>query len=202
MVDGGWRASVTVLGMKYQAIRDIPLLSTTGFKKQLVPHDIWAAIQQIYGVLKGHERTEHFEGMDQFIRSSSGQHPAHLLSMELLPAIRDELLAEFGTVFRDWVKVPIAPHCLYGIRSYKAGATLSPHVDRVSTHHVSAIVCVDKSVTKDWALDFCDHQGVWHEIFLEPGEMLLYESAVCQHARFKPFEGEFYNNLFVHYTLE
>jgi prolyl 4-hydroxylase len=188
--------------MKYQAIRDIPLLSPLGFKKQSVPADIWAAIQQIYQALKVVEREEHFEGMSKFIPSANGQHPANMFSIDMLPAIRDELLEEFGKTFRDWVKAPMEPYCMYGIRSYKAGATLSPHVDRVSTHHVSAIVCVDKSVTKDWALDFCDHQGVWHEVFLEPGEMLLYESAVCQHARFKPLVGEFYNNLFVHYSLK
>ena len=188
--------------MKYQTIRDVPLLTPLGFTKQPVRADIWGAIQQVYQALKVAEREEYFDGMDKFIPSGNGQHPANLLSLDMLPAIRDELLLEFGDIFREWVKAPIVPHGMYGIRSYKAGATLSPHVDRVSTHHVSAIVCVDKSVIKDWALDFCDHQGVWHEVFLEPGEMLLYESAVCQHARFKPFEGEFYNNLFVHYTLE
>ncbi len=188
--------------MKYQTIRDIPLLTPTGFKKQLLRADIWAAIQQVYQALKVTEQEEHFDNMDKFIPGRNGQHPANLLSLDMLPAIRDELLAEFGEIFREWVNVPIVPHAMYGIRSYKAGATLSPHVDRVSTHHVSAIVCVDKSVTKDWALDFCDHQGNWHEVFLEPGEVLLYESAVCQHARLKPFEGDFYNNLFVHYTLQ
>jgi prolyl 4-hydroxylase len=188
--------------MKYQTIRDVPLLTASGFKKQAVPSDIWDALQKIHQALKAIEQEEHFEGIDKFIPNANGRHTANLLSIDALPALRDELLLEFGPIFSDWVKVPIKPYCMYGIRSYKAGATLSPHVDRVGTHHVSAIVCIDKLVTKDWALDFCDHQGVWHEVFLEPGEMLLYESAVCQHARFKPFEGEFYNNLFVHYSLE
>ena len=40
------------------------------------------------------------------------------------------------------------------------------------------------------------------EIFLKPGEMALYESAVVPHGRQFPFNGEFYDNLFVHYTLE
>lgn len=187
--------------MKYQSIRDVPLLTPSGYKKQAVPADIWSAISHAYQTLKITERAENFDGMDKFIPSTNGQHPSNLLSLDIVPHFRDELLIEFGAIFRDWVKVPIAPYCLYGIRSYKAGATLSPHVDRVETHHISAIVCVDKKVNQDWALDFCDHRGVWQEVFLEPGEMLLYESAVCQHARFKPFDGEFYNNLFVHYSL-
>ena len=40
------------------------------------------------------------------------------------------------------------------------------------------------------------------EIFLKPGEMALYESAVVPHGRQFPFNGEFFDNLFVHYTLE
>ena len=40
------------------------------------------------------------------------------------------------------------------------------------------------------------------EIFLKPGEMALYESAVVPHGRQFPFNGEFFDNLFVHYTLK
>ena len=40
------------------------------------------------------------------------------------------------------------------------------------------------------------------EIFLKSGEMVLYESAVAPHGRQFPLNGDFFDNLFVHYTLE
>ena len=40
------------------------------------------------------------------------------------------------------------------------------------------------------------------EIFLKPGEMDLYESAVVPHGRQFPFNGDFFDNLFVHYALK
>ena len=40
------------------------------------------------------------------------------------------------------------------------------------------------------------------EIFLKPGEMALYESAVVPHGRPFPFNGDFFDNLFVHYALK
>ena len=40
------------------------------------------------------------------------------------------------------------------------------------------------------------------EIFLKPGEMALYESAVVPHGRQFPLNGDFFDNLFVHYTLD
>ena len=40
------------------------------------------------------------------------------------------------------------------------------------------------------------------EIFLKPGEMALYEGAVVPHGRQFPFNGDFFDNLFVHYALK
>ena len=34
---------------------------------------------------------------------------------------------------------------------------------------------------------------------MEPGEMVLYESARCQHGRPEPFRGEFFANAFTHF---
>ncbi len=37
------------------------------------------------------------------------------------------------------------------------------------------------------------------EIFLKPGEMLMYESAKCPHGRPVPFRGEYFINSFIHF---
>ncbi len=44
-----------------------------------------------------------------------------------------------------------------------------------------------------------DLQGKKSEIILHPGEMLLYESAKMPHGRVKPFKGNFFDNVFVHF---
>ena len=54
---------------------------------------------------------------------------------------------------------------------------------------------------KNWPLLVIDNQGKRRRINLDPGEMLLYESARMPHGRQIPFEGEFYDNLFVHFYI-
>ena len=46
------------------------------------------------------------------------------------------------------------------------------------------------------------HEGKREKIYLQPGEMLLYESAKMPHGRQFPFKGEYYDNLFVHFMLK
>eukprot|EP00494_Astrolonche_serrata_P010014 UN10072 len=52
------------------------------------------------------------------------------------------------------------------------------HVDRLETHIYSVIMQTDQiGVDVPWALEIIDFTGQRKEIFLEKGEMLLYESA-------------------------
>ena len=45
-----------------------------------------------------------------------------------------------------------------------------------------------------------NHKNQKKQINLKPGEMLLYESAKLWHGRQFPFEGDFFDNVFIHYT--
>ena len=116
--------------------------------------------------------------------------------------IKEIILEELKPLHQEFAQGrSIEPFCIYGIRSYMRGAILENHTDRPQTHHVSSIIVVDKQVDKDWALDFQDHDGEWHKIYAEPGDLILYESAICKHGRIEPFDGEFYRNMFIHYKL-
>ena len=44
--------------------------------------------------------------------------------------------------------------------------------------------------------------GWWNEVFLEPGEMLFYESDILEHGRMYPLKGSKYANIFVHFKPE
>ena len=43
------------------------------------------------------------------------------------------------------------------------------------------------------------HNGRKRKIFLQPSDMVLYESATVPHGRQFPLNGEYYDNIFVHF---
>jgi hypothetical protein len=133
------------------------------------------------------------------------------MSFDHLPSIKKIIHEQLLTIHQNWIKVQnIIPSAIYGIRSYKRGATLSKHVDRVETHHISSIIIVDKDLTcgcqnkkygDDWPLDIQGHDGEWYKVYAEPGDMIMYESAICEHGREEAFQGTHYRNFYVHYKL-
>ena len=64
---------------------------------------------------------------------------------------------------------------LYGIRIYKEGAMLAPHVDRLPLVS-SAIINVDQDVDEPWPLAVIGHDGIERNVTMEPGDLVLYES--------------------------
>ena len=80
------------------------------------------------------------------------------------------------------------------------GARLLTHVDREETHAASLIINVAQdAIRQPWALEIYDFADRLHEVIMEPGDIVYYESARCLHGRMKPLEGSFYINLFAHY---
>ena len=53
-----------------------------------------------------------------------------------------------------------------------------------------------------WPLTVIDFENKKDKLYLEPGDMVLYESAKLPHGRQFPFQGEYYDNLFVHFYLQ
>ena len=86
------------------------------------------------------------------------------------------------------------------VRRYTNGSWMASHVDGFTTHIISAIINLGQSVTEPWLLYIKDNAGLAHGVVLAPGEMLLYESARAVHGRPRPFIGEFYDNLFIHFS--
>ena len=125
-------------------------------------------------------------------------------AMLLPPAQKHEALMLMKPLVEDWVGRPLEPSSIFGVRVYTRNASFEPHVDRVETHIASAILHVGHdsgggAAAAGWPLRILDHRGVPHDVALEPGEALLYESARLVHARPEPLHGEWYANVFVHY---
>ena len=190
----------------YTSKEQIPKLTEKGFKVVKVPAETWAIIKDAYEILKNKKTEEVFEGKENVIIGGGSD----IYSFEHLTSIRSLIHKQLQPIHEEFCGAKIEPSFIYGIRSYKKGATLIKHVDRVKTHHISSIIIVDKDLRcgcshkefgDDWPLDIQDHNGEWHKVYAEPGEMILYESAICEHGRTEPFQGESFNNFYVHYKL-
>jgi prolyl 4-hydroxylase len=98
----------------------------------------------------------------------------------------------------EWTGQKLTPTSVYGIRSYKDGAILAPHVDRLPLIS-SMIINVDQDVDEDWPLEVYGHDGKAYNVTMKPGDMVLYESHSIIHGRPFPLKGRFYANIFVHF---
>jgi len=101
-----------------------------------------------------------------------------------------------------WANTELENTSLYGLRRYEEGSRLLTHVDRVNTHAASVIINVAQgNVTKPWTVEVYDHADRLHEVVMEPGDIVYYESAKCLHGRNSPLRGEgaYYVNMFSHY---
>ena len=190
----------------YTNISQIPKLTTNGFEVVKCPEETWRLIKDSYELLKDKVVREEFDSKDTFIPTGDSE----LLSFDSIPSIRSLIHTQLQPIHEKFCGVKIEPSFVYGIRSYTKGATLKPHVDRVETHHISSIIIVDKDLRcgcqnrefgDDWPLDIQGHDGEWYKVYAQPGDMILYESAICEHGRSQPFQGNYYRNFFVHYKL-
>lgn len=108
--------------------------------------------------------------------------------------------ARLQTLVEAWSGVELELTDIYGMRRYEDGARLLSHVDRQSTHATSLIINVAQgSMREPWAVEIYDFADRLHEVMMEEGDIVYYESARCLHGRMKPLQGAFYVNLFAHY---
>ena len=104
---------------------------------------------------------------------------------------------------------------------YTRGAWLAGHVDHTKTHVLSAIINLGQKVEEPWPLDIVDYEKRPHRVILKPGDLVWYESSrytfsasirallvqllmasSCRlmHGRVQPLKGDYYDNIFVHWT--
>jgi prolyl 4-hydroxylase len=178
---------------------ELPRLTALGFEVKRVPENVFNTIKEAYNSLKDSPRDEH--AGSGFIENASGSAATEIMSLDRFPEVRESILQGLLSSHEAWADVDLTPIACYGIRSYKNGSTLKMHKDKVETHHISCIIIVDEDGEK-WPLDIEDHTGKLHHVYAKPGDMIMYESAVCEHGRTAPYPGNFFRNLFVHYSFK
>lgn len=189
--------------------KTVPRLTEKGYKVVKIPKDIWELVLNAYEQVKPLAKDETFPGKDYFI-------PGHgvsstLMSLDYIPELRDSIHSKLLSIHEDFCNEELIPTALYGIRSYNRHATLTAHVDKAETHHISSVIVVDKDLAcgckakpnaDDWALEIQNHQGEWEKVYAQPGEMILYESLACPHGRSVPFGGTYFRSIFGHYKFK
>jgi prolyl 4-hydroxylase len=173
-----------------------------GFKKIKAPKQLYALIKSFY------DRNKHKRRPEQWGRGYTYTNhwvaPTFMVSTEdtNLEGAGNELKAQIWEgirpIIEEWTGHKIKPTSLYGVRVYTDGAILATHVDRLPLVS-SCIINVDQDVREPWPIEVYDHAGKAHNVTMEPGDVVLYESHTVLHGRPAPLNGSFYANLFVHF---
>mmetsp|Transcript_14079 Transcript_14079/g.17898 ORF Transcript_14079/g.17898 Transcript_14079/m.17898 type:complete len:520 (-) Transcript_14079:114-1673(-) len=172
--------------------------SPLGFHKGRLPNDLWASIQAYY------YNNKNDKVLEEWTRSGKGFFVNWWEIDPFFVQIPWELRREWQSRLRElvegWVGEELENTDIYGMRQYEGGARLLTHVDREQTHAASLIINVAQgNVSRPWTIEVHDHADRLHEVVMEPGDIVYYESAKCLHGRNTPLKGGFYTNLFAHY---
>jgi prolyl 4-hydroxylase len=174
----------------------------TGFKKMRAPERVFQLLTEFWEANRHLEEEEEdstvFNGFDR---------PTGLVNIEdeELHGAGRELRQEIWDVTRDeleaWTGLKLVGSSIYGIRVYKEGHALLPHVDRAPLI-ISAIINVAQDVDEDWPLEVYDKAGHAVNITMQPGDIIFYESHSLIHGRPFALKGRYYANIFVHFEPE
>lgn len=172
--------------------------SPLGFKKGRLPDDVFASMGAFYYNNGDNRVREEWSGKGVFVNWWEVDVFFVQIPWKLKGLWQKRLL----DLVEDWVGVELEQTDMYGLRRYEESARLLTHVDRETTHAFSLIVNIyQANLSEPWAVEVHDHDDRLHEVTMEPGDIVYYESAKCLHGRNKPLKGEgsYYVNLFTHY---
>jgi hypothetical protein len=96
--------------------------------------------------------------------------------------LKDEVTAEAQKLVAKWAGYEkasdIEATSTYGIRTYHDGSVLETHVDRVESHILSVVYCIDRKHNKPWLMETDpDLLGNNAKVDVLPGKLFFYESA-------------------------
>jgi len=177
----------------------IPKLAT-GIKKMKAPEGL---IRELTEFLDENMHRTHMEEWDESqTQLNYFIHPTRLIYLDWDPVLRNRLADQYvKPLLQEWSGIQdIEFQAFYGIREYVNGSWLRGHIDRVSTHVLSATITLRvEGMREDWPLKVIMPDGTQQSITTEPGTMVLYESARIVHGRPSVFDGSTYYACFVHY---
>jgi prolyl 4-hydroxylase len=108
-------------------------------------------------------------------------HPNHYAT--LIDGVRNAV--------EEWTSTTVVLQASYGIRIYREGTIVAPHVDKLP-FVLTAMLHIDDNLLNDddepWIYELIGHDGLAHNVTTKKGEMLLYEGASVIHGRPYPMK--------------
>tara|TARA_X000001382_G_scaffold108973_1_gene85015 strand:- start:1792 stop:2433 length:642 start_codon:yes stop_codon:yes gene_type:complete len=184
-------------GSQLNQLKNMPRLTEKGFKKSKVPKKIFENIIEAYKIEKQNFKPEPTGVTKNSVINLQEDVQASYITENVY--FLKWILEKLRTHHEEWCEIPLHNSQAYGFRKYVRGAFLLPHADRHKTHIISSIINVEQKVDEPWPLEIIGYDEKMHKIYLEPGEMLFYESAKLLHGRTTYFKGDYFVNLFLHY---
>ena len=161
-----------------------------GYQKFCAPTEIFQKIRDFYNKNKDKEV---FEGVD-FVGNTMlnywkiEQKSVAVYKPELEGGglkFAEEIYDALFPIVTEWIEAyDLVPSSMVGIRIYKEGAILNPHVDHPDSAAAIYInVDQDPDANESWPLEVIGHDGIARNITLDVGDMLLIESNNVIHGR-------------------
>ena len=173
--------------------------SSLGFAKGKLPPDVFASMGSFYYNNRLNQVREEWGGKGVYVNWWE----SNVSFIQIPWALKGRWQIRLSDMVSEWAQVEVEQTVMYGLRQYEDGARLLSHVDRTATHAVSLIVNVAQGgLVQPWPVEVFDHAGRLHEVLMDPGDVVYYESAKNLHSRNRPLVGNgnaIYVNLFTHY---
>ena len=178
-----------------------------GYKKIKTPPKVWELLRDFW---EKNNPTDNIHQAKPENWSKGNSYVNHWVSPTYMVSVEDTGLRGGGYKLKDaiwdaakstleaWTGEELRPCSLYGVRVYTEGAILATHVDRLPLVS-SAIVNVAQDVDEPWPIEVIAHDGTAHNITMEPGDMVLYESHSVLHGRPFALKGRYFANVFIHF---
>jgi len=159
-----------------------------GFKKIRAPAKLFEMLTEFWMTNKDDDYKEAWPPGNTY--TNHWESPTYMVSVddeELIGGgddLRGRIWDAASETIQQWTGEDLTPCSLYGIRIYKEGSVLAPHVDRLPLVS-SAIINVAQDVDEEWPLEVIAHDGKAYNITMQPGDMVLYESHSVMHGKKK-----------------
>jgi hypothetical protein len=169
-------------------------LTATGYAKVRMPPHVLAKLRDHLLEYQENLVEESWGASSTLVNHWEADTDVHHLAHYMALADRQLIQRDVQDMVEEWCGLALTPVSMYGIRIYRRGAVVAPHVDRLPLV-VSAILHIatqdDNSYDhhNDWPLQVIGRNGVAVNLTLQPGEMILYESASILHGRPYPLPG-------------
>jgi len=122
------------------------------------------------------------------------------VNLDEFPAVHRALVREMRQILEWWTGLKLRHTSTFGVRVYRRGSALINHVDRMDTHLASAVIQIYQDADRGWPLELYLPNRTVAEVYLQPGELVLYEGAWLRHGRPMRFQGTEFANVFSHFA--